>query len=89
MENPDEMPPEMVDLRKAIESLPHLHSSYLLTKLEKVEDSIKRRRRILALVQDALSQLRLDIKYLMFDLQVTRRERDALQDKNDLNGGDN
>ena len=30
---------------------------------------------------DALSQLRLDIKYLMFDLEVTRRERDALRDQ--------
>jgi hypothetical protein len=27
------------------------------------------------------SQLRLDIKYLMFDLEVTRRERDALRDQ--------
>ena len=45
-----------------------------------VIDSVRRRRRILALVQDALSQLRLDIKYLMFDLEVTRRERDALRD---------
>jgi hypothetical protein len=46
-----------------------------------VVDSVRRRRRILALVQDALSQLRLDIKYLMFDLEVTRRERDALRDQ--------
>ena len=39
-------------------------------------DSTRRRRRILTLVQDALSQLRLDMKYLMFDLEATRRERD-------------
>jgi hypothetical protein len=44
--------------------------------LGKVIDSTKRRRRILAMVQDALSQLRLDLKYLMFDLEATRRERD-------------
>jgi hypothetical protein len=31
----------------------------------------------LTLVQDALSQLRLDMKYLMFDLEATRRERDG------------
>ena len=35
-----------------------------------------RRRRILNLVQEALSQLRLDMKYLIFDLEATRRERD-------------
>jgi hypothetical protein len=32
-------------------------------------------------VQDALSQLRLDMKYLMFDLEATRRERDELRRK--------
>ena len=42
-------------------------------------DSTTRRRRILTLVQDALSQLRLDMKYLMFDLEATRRERDAFR----------
>jgi hypothetical protein len=32
-------------------------------------------------VQDALSQLRLDMKYLMFDLEATRRERDEFHAK--------
>jgi hypothetical protein len=32
-------------------------------------------------VQDALSQLRLDMKYLMFDLEATRRERDDYRRK--------
>ena len=40
-----------------------------------------RRKGILQLVQGALGQLRLDMKYLMFDLQATRRERDALKAK--------
>jgi hypothetical protein len=35
-------------------------------------------------VQEALSQLRLDMKYLVFDLEATRRERDALRQ----DGGD-
>ena len=43
---------------------------------KRVVASTKRRRRILSLVQDALSQLRLDMKYLLFDLEATRRERD-------------
>jgi hypothetical protein len=30
-------------------------------------------------VQEALSQLRLDTKYLVFDLEATRRERDEYQ----------
>jgi hypothetical protein len=49
--------------------------------LDRVIESTKRRRRILTLVQDALSQLRLDMKYLMFDLEATRRERDAYHAK--------
>jgi hypothetical protein len=46
-----------------------------------VMESTKRRRRILSLVQDALCQLRMDMKYLMFDLEATRRERDEFQAK--------
>lgn len=48
-----------------------------------VVESVKRRRRILSLVQEALSQLRLDIKYLMFDLEATRKERDELRERLD------
>jgi hypothetical protein len=47
----------------------------------RVLESTRRRRRILTLVQDALSQLRLDMKYLMFDLEATRRERDEYRRK--------
>ena len=49
--------------------------------LSRVIDSNRRRRRILSLVQDALSQLRLDMKYLAFDLEATRRERDEFRRK--------
>jgi len=30
-----------------------------------------------ALVQEVLEQLRIDMKFMMFDLEATRRERDA------------
>jgi hypothetical protein len=60
----------------AIHALPESQSHEALVALERVVESTKRRRRILSLVQDALSQLRLDMKYLMFDLEATRRERD-------------
>lgn len=38
-----------------------------------------RRTRVINLVQEALSQLRVDFKYLVFDLECTRKERDALK----------
>ena len=53
----------------------------LCQSLNRVLDMVTRRRRILDLVQEALAQLRLDVKYLMFELEVTRRERDELKSR--------
>lgn len=72
----DELPADLQRLVVAVQSLPEVHSGEVVAALERVVESTKRRRRILTLVQDALSQLRLDMKYLMFDLEATRRERD-------------
>src|SRR5438874_1138420 len=75
----DELPKDVAELAAAVSSLPGEYRSRLETLMYRVVDSTKRRRRILNLVQEALSQLRLDMKYLVFDLEATRRERDALQ----------
>ena len=75
----EELPKDVADLAAAVGSLPGEYRSRLETLMYRVVDSTKRRRRILNLVQEALSQLRLDMKYLVFDLEATRRERDALQ----------
>jgi len=72
----EELPADLLRLASAIRALPEEHSHDLLPALERVIESTKRRRRILNMVQDALSQLRLDMKYLMFDVEATRRERD-------------
>lgn len=72
----EELPADLLRLADAIRKLPADQSRELIPALERVVESTKRRRRILSLVQDALSQLRLDMKYLMFDLEATRRERD-------------
>jgi hypothetical protein len=77
----EELPADLLRLVAAIKSLPDDQSCHLLPALERVVESTRRRRRILSLVQDALSQLRLDMKYLMFDLEATRRERDVFQGK--------
>jgi hypothetical protein len=74
-----ELPRELVDLGKRIAALPEEHYRELEQSYVQVVDCVRRRRRILELVQEALSQLRLDIKYLMFDLDVTRKERDELR----------
>jgi len=43
---------------------------------ERINEAANRKKNVLSLVQEALGQLRLDMKYLMFDLDCTRNERD-------------
>ena len=73
---PKNCPPTCCDLPPPSKPCPTEYSRELIPALERVVESTKRRRRILNMVQDALSQLRLDMKYLMFDVEATRRERD-------------
>ena len=77
----DELPREILDLCEAIHRLPPEHRANVEPLLTRVVENGKRRRRILSLVQDALGQLRLDMKYLAFDLEATRRERDDFRHK--------
>jgi hypothetical protein len=69
------------DLASAVASLPGEYRARLEPLMERAIENSTRRRRILNLVQDALGQLRLDMKYLMFDLEATRRERDEYRRK--------
>jgi hypothetical protein len=72
----EELPHDLIELKAAIETLSVDLRYKIEPILSRVIDSTKRRRKIMNLVQDALSQLRLDMKYLLFDLEATRRERD-------------
>ncbi|MCH7729248.1 MAG: transcriptional regulator [Planctomycetes bacterium] len=78
-----QLPNDLVELVSACQRLPSEHRKEIDSILARVVDGTKRRRRILSLVQDALSQLRMDMKYLMFDLEATRRERDEYRIKLD------
>lgn len=71
-----DLPAEILALANAIAAQPDKYRE-LSPLINRVVESAARRRRILTLVQDALGQLRLDMKYLVFDLEATRRERDA------------
>ena len=77
----DDIPREIQDLAEAISLLPHESRQKVDPFMARVIESTRRRRKILSLVQDALSQLRLDMKYLAFDLEATRRERDEYRRK--------
>lgn len=72
----DDLPTELTDLATVISQMPMEVREKLEPLVGRVIESTRRRRRIMNLVQEALSQLRLDMKYLLFDLEATRRERD-------------
>jgi hypothetical protein len=82
----DELPKDITELVQMIAALPANFRGEIEPVLERVVESTRRRRRILTLVQEALSQLRLDMKYLVFDLEATRRERDAFRQQNGEEG---
>lgn len=82
----DETPLELQELAKAIDGLPARYRDSVAPALQRVIECSTRRRRILNLVQEALSQLRLDMKYLIFDLEATRRERDEYKEQLERDG---
>ena len=71
-----QLPGDVQQLAAAVDALPDEYRATLTPIVARVLQSTKRRRRILNLVQEAIGQLRLDMKYLVFDLEATRRERD-------------
>jgi hypothetical protein len=74
-------PVELAELKRAIDALPTAQRLTLQCSFDRVLESTARRRKILQLVQEALGQLRLDMKYLVFDLEATRRERDTFREQ--------
>jgi hypothetical protein len=77
----EHLPVELRELEQLINAVEGKQKAALQVAYHRVAESFHRRRRILNLVQEALAQLRLDVKYLMFDLETTRRERDQLQEQ--------
>ena len=79
-EKVEQMPPEFARLVTAIEKakpeLPENSRKEIENWLAQLGLRIIARKRKMAIVEEALSGLRLDIKYLIFDLEATRRERD-------------
>jgi hypothetical protein len=80
------LPSDVQRLAEAIDALPEEHRTALTPVVSHVLQNTQRRRRILNLVQEAIGQLRLDMKYLVFDLEATRRERDEFQRRLDQEG---
>ena len=77
----EHLPADVIELGHILANFPPEYQRLVEPIFARVVESTKRRRRILNLVQDALGQLRVDMKYLMFDLEATRRERDEYRRK--------
>lgn len=75
---PEEVNSDLTLLVSIIKTLPLDAQISIGPALIDINNKLNRRNRILDLIKDALSQLRLDMKYLIFDLESTRSERDAL-----------
>ncbi|MFO0868727.1 MAG: transcriptional regulator [Pirellulales bacterium] len=76
-EDADGLRRDLLELSKCLEIAPAELRCRATPILERIIQDTQRRRRLLVSIQDALSQLRLDMKYLVFDLEATRRERDT------------
>ncbi|MBM3996521.1 MAG: transcriptional regulator [Planctomycetes bacterium] len=74
----DQIPTELIQLTKDIEQLPLHIRQKLLPLCERLHHYNRLHSRLLKIAQEAVDQLQLDAKYMMFDLEATRRERDEL-----------
>jgi hypothetical protein len=75
----DELPPEVAELRAQVDLLPHASRDKLASLCDRLAHFLQLQARLLRIAQDAIDQLHLDNRYLNFDVEATRRERDALR----------
>jgi hypothetical protein len=75
----EEIPPEMVELRAEVEQLPRAAREKLVPLCERLAHFVHLQGRLIGIAQDAIDQLHMDNRYLQFDVEATRRERDALR----------
>jgi hypothetical protein len=74
----DQIPSELIELKRHVEELPlHLRQK-ILPLCERLHHYNRLHSRLLRIAQEAVDQLQLDAKYMQFDLEATRRERDEL-----------
>ena len=67
---------ELSELLQLVDELPTEYRPALYKGLDRLAACLERRQVMLGYVQESLNQMSLDLKYLIFDLEATRRERD-------------
>ena len=81
-----EAPSELLRLRDRLRDLPTEIRAELEPLLTDVMEQAACRGRVLAIARDALERYQLDLRAVRFDLEATRREREALRDRLSLAG---
>ena len=82
-----QLPRELIELRNHLDQLPLSMRDHLIPLCERVGHFARLQSRLVRIAQDAVDQLQLDVKYLLFDLEATRRERDELREHLQADGG--
>jgi len=77
----DYLPPEISILRTEVEQLPRSIRDRLLPLCDKLCHFMYVQGRLFEMSQETAERLDLDVKYLRFDLDVTRRERDQFREE--------
>ncbi len=82
------LPREIADLRMEVECLPRSIRDRMLPLCDKICHFIHLQGRLFEMAQESVDRLQLDLKYLMFDLDCTRGERDeAVEELENLTEG--
>ena len=79
--NQEFLPKEMGQLRKEVENLPRSIRDRMLPLCDKVSHFICLQGRLFEMAQESADRLQLDVKYLLFDLDCTRGERDSFREE--------
>jgi hypothetical protein len=79
----DQQPQEFVQLHQWVSELPFYLRQKLLPACERVRQFIHLQGKLIKIAQDAVDDLQLEVKYLQFDVEATRREKALLQELQD------
>jgi hypothetical protein len=89
--NEQDFQSKLSDLMHQLETLPAPAKEHLQALASETRDRHARMKKTVTELQDSLDYLRLSVKYLVFDLEATRREnqylRKLLDGRNGTNGG--
>jgi hypothetical protein len=71
-------PPEIAELRGYLNQLPQPWRDKMLPLCDRVGAYVGMQYKLLRIAQDTVENLQMDVRYLMFDVEATARERDEL-----------